>query len=311
MEREDLIKNYYRLNNSYSRKITFHLGADAGFFSEFNNMVLAILYCLDNRIKFSLYSKKGNFALNKGWNDFFTPFCEQTNMALHYRYNRRAYQMKNRKKLPSSILKMITGNDFFTQDIWESFRSKEFANRRFSIPELNLKDSSLLEASQTIIFMIWNYNTSSNKIIQDFLDSIKIPENYISIHIRSGDKNIEAKTYDCDQYMLKANELNLSKNAFILTDDYSVIEQLKGSYNDWNFYTLCSSSEKGYIHSEFTKMDTNQKYIRHLKLFASVDICARSQKFIGSFSSNPGMYMGMRVGEDNCTGVDYESWVLW
>lgn len=311
MERIELLKNYIGLNNSFKRKMTFHLGAEAGFFSEFNNMVLAMIYCLDNQIKFSLYSKKGNFSLSRGWTDFFMPFCEERTFFLHQRYNRRAYQIKNAKTFPPKVLKFLSGDDFLTQDIWDRFRTEEFSQRRFTISELNLIDAPLLDVTQRIIQMVWQYNPSSEKIVNDYKKSIEFPESFISIHIRAGDKMKEADTYSTHEYMEKAIDISANKTAFILTDSYAVIEELQNSFKDWNFFTLCSPAERGYDHSEFTKLDKYQKYVQHLKLFASLDICAGADKFIGTYSSNPGGFMGMRIGEQNCDCLDYDSWVLW
>ncbi len=311
MDRTELLENYTRLNNSFEKKMTFHLGAQAGFFSEFNNMVLAILYCLQKEIKFTLYSKKANFALEKGWRDFFTPFCEESTVFLHRRYNRRGYQVQNQGPLPPKVLKFLSGDDFLTQDIWDSFRNEEFSKTKFTFPSLQLNNAPLLDATQRIISMVWNYNPVSKKIVDEHKNSIKLTEKYLSMHIRAGDKTLEANTFSPHQYIEKANKLKLYKKVFILTDDYTVIEELKESYRDWEFFTLCSTSERGYIHSEFTKLDKYQKYLQHLKLFASLDICAESDKFIGTYSSNPGMFMGMRIGEDKCACVDYDSWKLW
>lgn len=311
MERSDLLKNYIKLNNSFEDKTTFHFGAQAGFFSEFNNMVLAILFCLNNEIKFSLYSRKGNFALSKGWNDFFTPFCNETSFFLHKKYNRRGYQIKDKTALAPTFLKLLVGDKYLTQDIWDSFRSEDFSRTKFNIPELKLKDSSLLDAAKTIISIIWQYEPVSLKLVQGYKSTVKLPEKFISIHIRAGDKTLEANTFSPHQYMEKANNLKLCKKAFVLTDDYTVIEELQLSYRDWEIITLCSPSERGYVHSEFTKLNKYQKYLQHLKLFASLDICAESDKFIGTYSSNPGMFMGMRLGEVKCACVDYDSWKLW
>ena len=311
MSKTNLIDKYIKLNNSFNRKLTFHLGAEAGFFSEINNLVLCLIYCLDNNIKFTLYSKKGNFSYAEGWNDFFLPFCDQTDFFLHQRYNRRAYQMKNRKKLPPYLLKIFTRNDLLTQDIWDSFRSEEFASKKFTVPKLNLEKASLLETAKTIIPIIWRYKKGTKEIIDGYKQSIILPRDFISIHIRSGDKTLEANTFSIEKYMERANSLNLSRNAFILTDDYSVIENLNKQYTDWNFFSLCSESERGYIHSDFNKKGKIERYHSHLKLLASIDICSESEHFIGTYSSNPGMFMGMRIGEEKCSCLDFDSWVLW
>lgn len=311
MKKNDLVENYSKLNNSFNRKLTYYLGAEAGFFSEINNMVLAIIFCLDREIKFRLYSKRGNISYSEGWNDFFLPFCDQKDLFLHSRYNRRSNQMKNSKKLPPYFLKILSGNDFLTQDVWDSFRNQSFSNERFTFPPLGLENASLLDTAKIIISMIWNYQPYAKELIDNFKTSIVLPNKYISIHIRSGDKNLETETYKIEKYMKKASSIGLSKNVFILTDDYSIIENLRIKYSDWNFLTLCDPSERGYQHSDFKTKSKQEKYLKHLKLLASMDICAESNHFIGTYSSNPGMFMGMRIGEENCSCLDFESWVLW
>jgi hypothetical protein len=66
-----LREDYARLNASFTRKLYFHLGVNAGFFSEFNYLLLAMLSCLENHIQFVLYSADANFKVDKGWDDFF------------------------------------------------------------------------------------------------------------------------------------------------------------------------------------------------------------------------------------------------
>ena len=66
---KNLIHAYRRLNDSFSPEFVYHLGCEAGFFSEYNNMILGMLYCLRKRIRFSLYSSDANFAYLKGWTD--------------------------------------------------------------------------------------------------------------------------------------------------------------------------------------------------------------------------------------------------
>lgn len=311
MNHQVLLQKYTRLNNSFTKTLTFHVGADAGFFSEFNNMVFAILYCLENKIRFRLYSKRANFSLEHGWRDFFEPFCEERTSFLHYRYNRRAYQIQTQRKLPPKILKAISGDTYLTQDIWNAIRSSEFSQKKFDIPELGIEKASLLDASKVIIKMIWRYNQQSERVINQFKDDLALPKDYISVHIRAGDKANETEVFKIDPYMKVASELTKMREAFILTDDYSIIEKLKVDYPEWYFYTLCENNERGYVHSEFKKLDDDQRCRLQLKLFASMDVCVQSSHFIGTFSSNPGMYIGMRLGKEKCTGIDHDKWVLW
>lgn len=308
---KELVEIYNKKNSSYKKTFVFRLGNEAGFFSEFNNMVLALIFCLKNNIRFSFFSKHANFALNEGWNDFFLPFCKEDKREFHRTYNFRPFLVNSRKKkYLAKAYKLVYGIDYLTQDLWDSFTTPACREETFCFPELKLKDADLLDAAKQIISLIWRYNPQSKTIIDQFKDSIKLPDDFISIHIRSGDKSIEDKLFNIDEYMTVAAKHSQSKNAFILTDDFTVLEELNKKYNTWNFFTLCYPSERGYYHKDFQKKDKEVKYMQHLKLFANIEICANSKKFIGTYSSNIGMYMGMKCGESFCDCLDSESWII-
>ncbi|RYE16643.1 MAG: hypothetical protein EOP45_17140, partial [Sphingobacteriaceae bacterium] len=94
MDSNDWIKNYNKLNNSFKKTLVFRVGIQAGLYSEINHMFLAILFCLKNNIKFILSSADNNFSYEKGWEDYFLPFCEESRSNLHLKYNARSYQIK-------------------------------------------------------------------------------------------------------------------------------------------------------------------------------------------------------------------------
>ena len=47
MNNELTFERYQALNRTFRKELIFHLGSDAGFYSEFNNMILAIIYCAE------------------------------------------------------------------------------------------------------------------------------------------------------------------------------------------------------------------------------------------------------------------------
>lgn len=283
-----------------------------------------MIYCLKHRIKFELYSDYTHFALRDGWNDFFVPFGSVNHTHINKDYNLRYYLYEGRRKSPFYKLTWLKNHvipvaykflyrvDYLTQDLWKFHREASFANEQLTIPELGFDNASVLDVTQCLIKALWHYNAQSSPIVANFIQSAGLPEDeYISIHLRAGDKFTEAKTFDFDDYMKPAIRLSANRKAFILTDDYTVLEHLRVQYPDWEFYTLCEPSERGYFHNDFIKQTKEFKYRQHLKLFASMDICARSTFFIGTYSSNPGMYMGMRIGPERCHGIDFDKWVLW
>ncbi|GAA4352866.1 hypothetical protein GCM10023185_12940 [Hymenobacter saemangeumensis] len=312
---------YTKLNNSFSPQLVFRLGVDSGFFSEYNNMVLAMLYCLQQRIRFVLYSDRTHFALRDGWNDFFEAFPAATTFRLHRDYNLRPYiigqstepRLQKLVKYRGIVAayKALARVDYLTQDLWAFHRDPAFAQARFDLPELGWQDTPLLAAAQDLIRAFWRYNAQSAALVAEFRESVALPAAYVALHVRAGDKFTEAQLYDFREYMGPAAELAPGRQAFVLTDDYTVLEQLRAQYPGWQFHTLCEPTERGYFHRDFVRQSPQHKYRQHLKLFAGMDICAAATAFIGTYSSNPGMYLGMRMGEAKCHCLDFDQWLIW
>lgn len=159
--------------------------------------------------------------------------------------------------------------------------------------------------------MTWIYNAPTKAYIENLITGLDLPSHYIGLHIRGGDKYKEALIQSVDLYVQKAESLSPLRIAFVLTDDYSVYEQLIANYPSWSFYTLCGKDERGYYNDRFKRKSPKLKKARYLKLFASMDILAKSVFFIGTFSSNPGMYLGMRMDEGKAFSVDIPEWTIW
>ena len=249
----EILEKYRILNNSFKKKLVFNLGVDAGFFSEINNMVLAMLYCLDQKISISLYSSNANFKVEKGWDDYFISFCTEDINFNHSKFNRRMpvnrsiqhenliYKIfinnfVNRGKnvvdlIKESFVKQLYFNstgrfNYFTHDLWDSFRNFKFQKHWFNIPELGI-DGDIQHASAILIKMIWNYNEKTKIEIVSATSDIKLPDEYIGFHIRRGDKFIEYEVQELNTYIEKAEALSSLRTAFVLTDDYIIFRELK------------------------------------------------------------------------------------
>ena len=53
MNPNDLATKYHLLNRSFKKTMIYHIGIDAGFFTEYTYMLHAMLYCLQHKIQFS------------------------------------------------------------------------------------------------------------------------------------------------------------------------------------------------------------------------------------------------------------------
>jgi hypothetical protein len=320
MTTEEWLDRYYALNKSFKKRLVFRLGVDSGFFSEYNNMLLALLYCLKHSIRFELYSDLTHFALRDGWNDFFVPFGAANTQRINRDYNLRPYIIEQSKEATlqkvvkyryiTAAYKLLFGIDYLTQDLWAHHRDLTFTQATFTIPELGFHQTPLLDVTQQFIKALWRYNQPSGQEVARLVQCVSLPAEYVSLHIRAGDKFTETNTYDFSEYMVPAARFSTNQTAFVMTDDYTVVEKLREQYSDWQFHTLCMPSERGYFHKSFVKQDKQAKYQHHLQLFAAIDVAAGSTKFIGTYSSNPGMYMGMRIGPERCFCLDSADWIL-
>jgi hypothetical protein len=292
------------------------MGGEGGFFSEFNNMVLSILYCLESNITFSIYSKDANFGYDKGWQDYFLPFCDEYGNQLHSLFNRRPnprFKMKALSQIYDSIcwiFRKINPSVLTTADLWNEIRRPPL-DKKYTIKELGI-DGDLLQACNKIIELIWKYQPDVERKINDMRCSLNINTPYFGFHIRGGDKFIEADLIKPSDYVEKAKRISSDiKTAFVLTDDYRVIKDLTELYTDWTFHTFCAPTERGYFHKDFQKSSKEFKRDSHIKLFASMDVLADAEQFIGTFSSNPGMYLGMRMPKGKAVSLDVENWCIW
>lgn len=307
------IAEYQKYNNQFREKYIYRLGGWTGFFSEYNNMVLAIFYCIVNRKQFVLQSRNANFSSGKGWTEFFLPFCDEVWDEYLERYNYRekpSYQSQWDKIL-SPLYRLTHFNYYYTYEFFDNMREIFLSpDTIYNIPELSLH-GSLQECCSTIHQAIWNYNTETKQTIETLIAKLHMPSIYASVHIRQGDKKNEADLYDATCYMHMLQKHSPIEKLFVLTDDYNVIKTLRLNYPSYAFYTLCQEDETGYDFEILSKMEDASKRAALLRLWASMDVMQNSHFFVGTYSANPGMNMGFRMSACKMAGLDYDQWQVW
>lgn len=307
-----LLEKYKKLNNSYKKEYVFHLGAEAGFYSEFNMMVYAILYCLQNKYRFILYSADANFGYANGWEDYFKPFCSTTNFFLHKAINKRTTEpsLNLRNHLLRKIYRVCNPNTLLTYELWPKFYNSKFENQTFFIPELNI-DTDFKGAASIICKMIYRFNEQTEREIAVEINSLQLPAKLIGANIRRGDKTLEVKyLISASTYLNSFGSKTDIKNVFVFTDDYRVIEELKmvDEQNIYKLYYFVNEEEKGYVNSDFVQLKSSVKKQQIIKMFASVEIMLKSEFAFGVYTNNPGFFMGMIMGEGKFISLQKKSW---
>ncbi|HOU68311.1 MAG TPA: hypothetical protein PKW49_07035 [Paludibacteraceae bacterium] len=313
------------------KRLVFYIGHSAGFYSEYNNMVLAILHCMHYKIDFVLYSKTANFGVENGWSDYFLPFCKEVSDSFHRDMNKRFPEkphtiyfsrylkclyraakkhdcnqimpycnLKIQDSLAVRKLKKEYQFDYFTHDIFYDVRrwTGIYTNRE------------LQRQCQLIVENTYRFNDSTKKLIKEKMDLLPFKKGeYVGLHIRGGDKIIETDLFSPEIYMNRLMEISNVKNVFVFTDDYRLFEILRDKYKDFNFYTLTSSDELGYDQQIIDQMYTDLLFRkeRMIFLFSCMEILSNAKCIVGTISSNPGMFLGMRCPE-KIYYIDTEEW---
>ena len=310
MDISQRVEAWKQLNSTFNKTCVDRLGIDAGFFSEYRGMVDILLYCLENRIKFKLCSKWANFGYDKGWTDYFEPFCEEVDDDFHRHCNTHwrlplkefiggegnlTFQnLKWKLKLEfyhwvGLWYKKRNDIDYYTQDINEKNRP---INRTYKIPQWQF-EGNYAEAFRLINSFIWRYNEATMSEINEIIATLNLPATYLSTQIRGGDKFIEFPLLSVDRYIRRLRELSDVKDVYVLTDDYRIITELREKAPDYRWYTLCQPKEAGYYNDDFVRTDPMEKKRKLIRFFASIECLKASSLFLGSITTGPSGFIAL------------------
>jgi hypothetical protein len=310
MSNAEWLQKYRQLNDTFKPTCVFRVGTIAGFFSEYNHMVFAIVYCLNHQIKFVLSSVENNFSIEKGWQDFFLPFCEETHNRFHCKYNMRGVPpLTLVQDYSAAVFRKLIGVKYLTYQVMGSVRQQQTTDR-VHIPALGL-EGDFFTACQQVVAHTWVYQPAVAQDVASRIARLALPSRYVGVHIRGGDKAVEHKLFTPADYMRKVQELTDCKAIFVATDDYETIRGLQAEFPAYTFFTSCSSLANGYQQEAFNVQHKEAKRNDLLDLFADVDMLSAAELFVGTYSSNVGMYVGMRRNTNTCHALDFEQWRIW
>lgn len=303
----DNIEIYKQLNESYHRKFIHHFGTGNGFFSELNSLLFSVLFCLQNKLRLELYSKDAYFTFGNGWNEYFESFCPEFKNDFIGKRISRDYINNSRNNHICYLYKILTRNDILN-DIYWFCRTGWFEHNYFNIPELGI-NGDIKQAMKVIIPIVYRFNEKYQTIINNYVNELNLPERYFSLHIRAGDKITERKYIIPQLYFEKAISMTDCHNVFIATDDYNIYKQLKNNNPDYSFFTSTSPEENGYD-QEIIASSSNEHIRQNLiELFAAIQIFLQSELLVGTYSSNPGMFVGMLI-DNKMIGIDFDKWLI-
>lgn len=295
----ELRKKYKEQNDSYKKSLIFHVGTQAGFYSEVGCMMECICWCHLNEVKFILYADDANFSQN-GWNDFFESFCEESHDPLNRIANYRAHPRFEMKikfiryfityAIRSRFLKLKHHVTYITSDVFQEIISPEFKRRHIEWDIFQMNGTVYPEIAKLFSFAT-HFNSKTRAEIDAMKSQLELPDDYVSIQIRGGDKFTEARLISVQECLDIMKQSGIAiQNLFVFTDDFRNIEYLR-EHTDWNLYYLVKENEQGYVNSDFLALKWEERRKELIKLFAMVEICIDSRFHFGCESANPNNYI--------------------
>ena len=302
------------------KKIIYSL-THRGLYSELVNLALAKVYADKYNYRLLVNSRNWNSKIDNGLSDWFIPYFEETHSILTYQekiynnekpwigkiyYNPSAFWGYWRERLYNKIFKFFNPTALLSKESFQRMHSGDFLSQ--------YSEGELLNAVSNSFKKFYNYNVLTQNNISEKKQYINIPDNYISVHIRRGDKIVTGEMEDINLniYVDAIRKYRyISNNIYIATDDVTVISYIskKLSDTDIKIYYNKENKLKGFDEKTYNLKSDSVRRDEVLNMLFDMDMMINSSFFIGTFSSNVGCVVAMYLGLDKCHSIDV-SWKI-
>ncbi len=285
-----LLSRYLTLNESFGSPFVFCL-TKRGFYSEANNLLNAVMYGLQKKRRLIVDESQSDIA---DWTKFFA------------------------SRLPTtatlSIADVPTEWNIAGAKHANFAKIRNFAERRhrFHLP-IYVSDMGMLGRVLQVKRLL-------AAIITRPAAACEVPAGlapkFAAFHIRRGDKTngyrvgrklvIEGDSILPHAYLaMLARKAPDIKSIFVMTDDFTVVEEISQVGRGYNVITLCQSHQRGYSQDRFSSMSPVEKADDLKSLIAETQIAAASSIFIGGFKSNVARFVPLwHSNPSMCFSVD-------
>lgn len=302
------------------KKIIYSL-THRGLYSELVNLALAKVYADKYNYRLLVNSRNWNSKIDNGLSDWFIPYFEETHSILTYQekiynnekpwigkiyYNPSAFWGYWRERLYNKIFKFFNPTALLSKESFQRMHSGDFLSQ--------YSEGELLNAVSNSFKKFYKYNALTQNSISEKKQYINIPDNYISIHIRRGDKIVTGEMEDISLniYVDAIRKYSyISNNIYIATDDVTVISYISKKLSDIDIkiYYNKENKLKGFDEKTYNLKSDSVRRDEVLNMLFDMDMMINSSLFIGTFSSNVGCVVAMYLGLDKCHSIDV-SWKI-
>ena len=302
------------------KKIIYSL-THRGLYSELVNLALAKVYADKYNYLLMVNSRNWNSKIDNGLSDWFIPYFEETHSILTYQekiynnekpwigkiyYNPSAFWGYWRERLYNKIFKFFNPTALLSKESFQRMHSGDFLSQ--------YSEGELLNAVSNSFKKFYKYNALTQNSISEKKQYINIPDNYISVHIRRGDKIVTGEMEDINLniYVDAIRKYSyISNNIYIATDDVTVISYISKKLSDIDIkiYYNKENKLKGFDEKTYNLKSDSVRRDEVLNMLFDMDMMINSSFFIGTFSSNVGCVVAMYLGLDKCHSIDV-SWKI-
>ena len=243
-------------------------------FNGFGAQLLRILdaFSLSTQVSSSFCIHEGKYwnygcGQFRGWSCYFSTFLSQRSYCRHP------------EKCPSVST--------VPAEKWGNVPCMSVRSADAATTSLSLSNTSI-EVCRDLMRYMWRFNKRTNGTVAQVIGEVRLPERYVAIHVRRGDKASEVALQSLQKYVDAVKILNTS-NVFIATDDGGVIETLREMLAPRKVYFTTGSEERrGHSQLKLNQAGMKRNYMKTITLLAELEIIRRADYFVGTFSSNVG-----------------------
>lgn len=297
------------------KKIIYSL-TTRGLFSELNNLVLAKVYADWHSMELVVNTKNWNARFKEGWNDYFrnTLVCRNDFFTAQLKiyskekpwigkiyYNPKEFFTFYFYYCANAIFIFFHPWTELTKDVFSKLYSTQFLQKELG--------EACFAKYASAFKSVYKYNDQTAERIRSMRDKLGIPDEYIGVHLRRGDKitsgemgDIKIETY-IDEIRKRKG---ICCNVYIATDDISVIPYLKRELNKDGFCLFYNkkSNQSGFDERFFNNKTKEERYEDTLNTLLDVDVLIHASFFIGTYSSNISRIIPLYLGLDKCISLD-------
>ncbi len=287
-----------------------------GLYSELFNLCLAIVYAKHNQKYLKLNTWLWNSRIQKGWEDYFEPTLDCSNNPFSAQdkvytnekpwFGKIYYKPKEffsfyYRLILNYIYHILHPNHLLTKDIFKVMRSKEFIHVILGENAFSLMASTFKQ--------LYVLNNHTKNHLKQRIDGLRLPNDYIGVHIRRGDKitSKEMQEIRLDKYINAIiTHKDICSNVYIATDDISIINIIKEKLLSYGFNIFHNSQNKstGFIEADFNSTSKQTRQEETLNVLLDMEVLIHSNFFIGTYTSNLSRVVPFFLGLDKCISLD-------